>query len=527
MLIYPWLSLIPPLIVVFAGFFLKDLTKALLLGIIIAIIIATNGSLGDFFPLFYTRIYEQISNSNNLYLYGFLFFIAFIVIIINRSTGPQAFVAAMSSRIRKASTVEYMSVFSSCALCIDDYLSILTVGHVLRGVTDHFNIPREKLAFFIHALAGSIVVLLPISSWVAAITGYLSQAGITTLQSDKTVFLIDPFFVYLRTIPFMFYSFIIFFSILFLIKKRIAYGSIGHLEKAPISSSPHSSDYILNPNARVIDLFLPIGMIICSVFVSILYIGNCWIFGGTTSILESFKKNEDIFLILFIATLLSLIVTIVFGFIRKSLQIKTLPLIFREGYLLMKDAVVMVILASILGSLLKNDLMTGNYVAQLILHSIPLSLLPFIFFVTSLICTLATGAAWGTFAFMTAIAIPMLVPLFSLITPASSTDAPLLYPLLGAIFSGAICGDHISPFSETTIMAAKSTEISPFRHVSSQISYAIPAILGSAVSFFCVGFLITYSWKIQTAASLAIGLAISFGLMLILNTKNSDQIKQN
>ena len=201
-----WFSLIPPFLVTFVGLATHSLNKALISGIISSAFIASQWNLANSFFLIGLRFWEQILQLDNIFLYSFLFFIGVIVILLYKGSGPHAFVSLAIQQVHHKKTIEYSVLLSSCMLAIDDYLSMLTVGHVMKKVTDSFYIPREKLAFFIHALAGSIVVLVPISSWVAAITGYLVQSGIEASSTDNTLFLVDPFFVYLKTIPYLFYS---------------------------------------------------------------------------------------------------------------------------------------------------------------------------------------------------------------------------------------------------------------------------------------------------------------------------------
>ena len=508
---YPFLTLIPPFVVICVGFIGKKLNLALSAGIFSAAIIATSGSFNQSLLLIKERLWDQISSINNLYLYFFLIIISCLVVFINKGPGPTAFVTIIRNKMRSAKSVELATIGCSIALSLDDYLSILTVGNVMKFANDQFGISRQKVAFFIHALAGSMVILLPISSWVATITGYLTQAGISPSGHKESLILADPFFIYLATIPFMFYSFFILLSTFIIILCDIPF--LGTTIPQIASSFEKKSHAKFND---LFDLFMPLILLFMSVIGGILYTGNARIFGGNASLFDAFRNNDQIFFILFSASSITLLATIILGLKKQTVKLSFIPSYFYDGYAVMKDAIIMVILASTLGALLKIDLKTGNYLASLVLHAIPLSLIPLICFITSLLGTIATGSAWGTFSLMTAITIPMLVSMYQLSENASYADIPLLFSTLGSIFSGGICGDHISPFSETTIMAAASTNIDPLDHATSQFPYTIPAIIGTALAFLCTGLLSSSSIFMQTLISLSTGSIITIGLLLLL-----------
>lgn len=513
---YPFLTLMPPLVVICIGFLGKKLNIALFAGIFSAAIITKNGSFNESFFLIKERLWDQVSTLNNLYLYFFLIIISCLVVFINKGPGPTAFVTIIRNKMRSAKSVELATIGCSIALSLDDYLSILTVGNVMKFANDQFGISRQKVAFFIHALAGSMVILLPISSWVATITGYLTQAGISSSGKQESLILADPFFIYLATIPFMFYSFFILLSTCIIVMCNIPF--LGKTI-SPISTLPTPQSHAKIND--LVDLFMPLALLFISVIGGILYTGDAYIFGGNCSLFDAFRNNDQIFFILFFASSITLLTTILLGLKKKTVYLYNIPSYIYEGCAVMKDAIIMVILASTLGALLKTDLKTGNYLASLVLHSIPLSLIPLICFLTSLLSTIATGSAWGTFSLMTAITIPMLVSMYQFSGNASYADIPLLFSTLGAIFSGGICGDHISPFSETTIMAAASTNIDPLDHATSQFPYTIPAIIGTALAFLCAGLLNSSSLFMQTLISLSIGSIVTIGLLLLLKkTKN-------
>lgn len=200
------------------------------------------------------------------------------------------------------------------------------------------------------------------------------------------------------------------------------------------------------------------------------------------------------------------------------ITINQLPQVIYDGFMLIKSSIIMVILASILGSFLRTELQTGTYLAQLLLGTTPLFLLPVLFFLVSLTVTLMTGSAWGSFALLIPIAIQMLITFLSLEVPINLEEIPLLFPVLGAILSGAACGNHLSPFAETTIMTATSAGVEPIEHARSQFPYAIPVIIGCIVAFLCAGLLsnmVPLLWSFIAAFST--GGAISFILLYTMH----------
>lgn len=515
-----WLSLVPPLIVICSAAILRKLNTSLFIGIVAAGLIAAQWAPVGAFTLVSERFWGRISDMDNLYLYSFLLIVGVIIALVNQTGGAVAFAHTITKRLRNSRAAQSSSMFLSLLLFIDDYLSILTVGHVMQPITDRFAIPRLKLAFLVHSLAGSIVILSPISSWVAAINAYLDQAGIGVEATEQVKVLADPFYIYLRTIPFIFYSFLIIGSVLFIVRANISFGPMEKHEASaqnPHTQQTHPDDE--QTSGTIADLLLPIGILLFSVIIGIAYSGGYYLLGGEYSLLEAFKNNQNTFLIMFVAGILALSIGTLFGLMRNTLSLQELPPIATRGIQLMYEPVIMVFLASTLGILMKDDLQTGRYLAHLLLGSVSVNLLPVMFFFVSLLTTLATGSAWGTFALMILIAIQMLTSLLQVPIPTDPAVIPVLFPVLGAIFSGAVCGDHISPMSETTIMTATSTNVSPLEHAYTQLPYALPAVLCTALAFLISGYLINYSAWVNVSISLGISMGLCLAMLAVLNRK--------
>ena len=394
-------------------------------------------------------------------------------------------------------------------------MSILTTGHVIRSITDRFGIPREKIAFLIHSLAGSVVILVPISSWVAAITAQLSQAGVAPIGSKGAHIAADPFFIYLQTLPFMFYSFLIIGSVLFIVHKNISFGPMHACEQLAHKDSTIAPQHEQSVS-KLIDLAIPLATLLLGMIVGLLYAGEFYIFGGNRSLVEALKHNDNPFLGMFTVGAIALAIGILLAIKRGTYSVSKLPRTILDGTHLMLGAILMIFFSSTLATMLKGDVMTGQYLADTLIGSVSTMLLPALFFIVSLICALVTGSAWGTFSLMLSIAVPMVASLFGTL-PVAPENAVLLLPVLGAIFSGAVCGDHISPISETTIMSAGSTDIQPFEHTYTQRPYALPAAICSLLAFVASGFLIQKSILLAIAAPLIGGLIVCCATLKMLS----------
>lgn len=505
-----WLTVLPPVLVIAAAIITQQIHISLFIGILVAAFVAGNGHLLPMFKIGSSALWNTAINIDNLYLYGFLIFIGILVSLFAANNSAESFAQAVAAKIRSARQAQYSSMFVSALLFIDDYLSILTSGYVMSPIMDHFHLSRNKLAFLVHSLGGPIVILAPVSSWVATIIAYIDHAGVDTNSSSGTIrILADPFFVYLKSIPYIFYSFLMIASVWIIIRYALSYGPMRtHEEQIATPIQPSS---LAHKNMR--DLLIPLGVLVGSIIIGLPLAGGYYLFGGQYGLIDSLKYNEHPFLVMLIAALLAVTVSMVRSLTKRQIKSVQISNIVKNGIDLMYGAIGMVFLASTLSDLLANQVGTGQYLASVLIGSVPLFLLPLMFFIVSLICTIATGSAWGNFALMIPIAIPMLTALSGLPLPIDPRSLPLLFPVLGAIFSGSVCGDHISPLSETTIMAATSTGTKPIEHAYTQFPYTIPAITGSVVAFIIAGLVASSTTWISIAISLGIGFLVCVGLL--------------
>ena len=507
-----WLTLLPPAFVILGAIITQRIHPALFIGILSASAIATGAHIWPTLQLTGHSLYATATDIDNIYLYAFLIAIGTLVSLFATTGAATSFALAVTQKIRSARQVQYSSLFVSCLLFIDDYLSILTTGYVMSPLTDRFKIARQKLAFLVHSMAGPIVILAPVSSWVATIIGYLDQVGVNTELGQTTRVAADPFYIYLKTIPFIFYSFLVIASVWYIIQADISYGPMHeydeHAKQAPLAPLPKETP------AHTSNLLFPLTVLVVGIIIGLPLAGGYWLFGGSYGLIESLKYNEHPFLVMLIAAVLAVLVGFARCYQRNLITFRQLPSILCNGFNLMIGAITMVYLASTFSGILANHVGTGQYLATLFIGSVPLWLLPTMFFLVSLICTIATGSAWGNFALMIPIAVPMITSLSGLMLPIDPQALPLLLPTLGAIFSGSVCGDHISPLSETTIMAAASTCIRPLVHSYTQLPYALPAVIGSTIAFMLAG-ITTASLKPLWVLLISLGSGILSCLCLI------------
>lgn len=509
-------SLLPPLTVLFIALTLRTMNLAFFSGIITAAYIASHGSIEQALTTSFNRLKSTATDYDNLFLYGFLIFIGSLIVLFNKTGSLTKLTAIATARLKNGRQAQFASIIFSLLLFVDDYLSILTTGYVVQPIAQRFGIPRVKIAYLIHSLAGSVVILAPISSWVATITAQLGQAGINPLAEKATYMVADPFFIYLKTIPYMLYSFLTILSVFFIVRFSISYGPMREYEeKHVLASFNHSTaktDY-----SSLWGILLPFIVLLATMFFGILYSGSFWLLGGNNNLIDALKCNTSPFFIMFLAALSALITEFIIGIYNKKCSLVDTPSIIFGGWQLMKEAILMVFLSSTLALMLKGDICTGQYLASLFIDSVSLWLLPALFFCVSLICALATGSAWGTFSLMLSIAVPMVIGVLNATIPADPGTVGLLFPVFGAIFSGAVCGDHISPMSETTIMASTSCGTPPIIHAYTQFPYALPAIISSILAFLVVGYCVTNSYPWCSLIALSAAIPTCLGIILLFN----------
>lgn len=508
-----WLSLLPPLIVIGSVYFTQQLNISLVLGILCAALIATQWQIIPALMLCGQKCVEHFSDVDNIYMYLLLVVISSLITLLTVTGAAAGCAQIIGKKMRTKRSVELSTIALSFLLSIDDYLSILTVGFVMKPIADRLAVARTKLAYIVHALAGPLVIIMPISTWAAAILVQLDNAGIQANAPHKIV--ADPLFVYLKTIPFIFYSMLVVVSVCCIVILRVGYGMIAKDERNAVSVDENNDN--IPQGHSLVELLIPLVLFIGGVLIGILYVGNYHLFGGDNSFFDAFRENDKTFLIFFISGLVAFGFSVLLFVYKKMISLMQVPLFVYEGAVVMKSSIMMIALASILGTFLRLELQTGSYMAHLLLGVVSLWLIPVMLFVASLVITLTTGSAWGTFSLLIPITTQMLISLLQLTPPVALDQIPLLFPALGAVLSGAACGNHISPVADTTIMTATSTGIEPLEHARSQFDYVFPVIVGTLVSFMVVGLFYNSGFYRSFFVSLGAGVAVSWLMVMALH----------
>ncbi|MCK4518114.1 hypothetical protein KAT92_05015, partial [Candidatus Babeliales bacterium] len=407
-----WLVILPPVLVLLLAFSTHRVVLSLILGIASASLIFNDFSIIPATKTFFIRLWETIElgnffswqafvGSSTLFLYLFLLFLGVIIALMTHAGGTQAYARFVEKRLHNQKSAETSSVILSSLFFVDEYLSILMVGSVMKPVTDRFLIPRAKLAFLVSAMAAPLCIIAPLSSWCAFIFIQLDRSGVIATPSSETLIISTPFQLFIKTIPFAFYSFIIIASVFFIIHKRISYGAMHKHEQTAQKTKnlfggkpervKQSKNVLSENNASLFSFLFPILTLVITVFVVLFF--------------TNFVAPPA----LFIGATCSLIVSIIFFLATKKLSFKQLPAIFWEGIEFTIPALIIVTLALTFSEILKTDLLTGQFLASQLTGVLNLTLFPLIFFVATIITTLGIGSAWGAMSIMVPIAIPMLV----------------------------------------------------------------------------------------------------------------------
>lgn len=538
---HSWLVLTPPLLVLIVAIATRKVIISILAGIICAAFIATHFSINSTLTLIMSALLEesQISSLWNdqgsldhLYIFIFLIFLGIIISLITRTGGIAAYSNLINFRLKTQKSVETTSLFLSLFFFIDDYLNSLTVGCIMQPLTDKFKIPRAKLAFLLDSLSSPLCVIIPMSSWVAMIVMNLKTSGIAEQSTNIIYIKADPFSVYLSTIPYIFYAFFIIISAWVIVYFNISYSSMkSHELIAETTGNLFGGKTPLNINSldlnckigSINNFFLPLGSFIILVLLLLLYTGQWYYLGGNNSFFQALQQTDSFFS-LFMASTLSLIMSIIFFIYTRQLTLLELLSSAKSGFNLMKDSIIILLLAWTLGTILKDHLDVGNYLAGLIEGTLPLFLLPIIIFVISALICASTGSSWGTISIMAPLTIPLVVALQPESIHLNSTNVLYLYPVIGGLLSGSLAGSHLSPITDATIMASTSAGSYHLDHITTQISYIIPAILGTLIALLSSS-LITLSYWPTTLISFTMGLITTLFIIFILQKISSSTRK--
>jgi tetracycline resistance efflux pump len=537
-----WVVFIPPLLVFLVGIFFHRIILALIIGICASALIVTHGAPIDSVSLIGLRFYETFDfnllfsfdtllDCDTIIIMLFPFIIGIVIEMIHQSGGARALILKASSSIRCKRGVETSSLLLSHCLFIDDYLSCLTVGSVLRPLADKHLVPRAKLAFLVDIMAASLAILCPVSAWAAAIIGFLSDNGIGETVEETIYVMAPPNMIYLRTLPYIFYSFTVIVTVWFIVRRKISFGLMRSHEKIA-----HEKGHLFGPRkkgrnadvavtdseapAYIMDFIVPIGTLLVSVFLGLLYWGEYRLFGGDRSFVSAIQ-NARASIVLLSGSAISFIVSVVYYLLSKRFSYRRLPKIIFRGAREVFPVIAILTCSWTFGTLLREDVRTGTYLAVIIGDSLPLYLLPCIFFVIALATAISIGTALGTAAILFPIAIPLVVSLSHVATPATPDQMAILFPVLGAILAGGVCGCNTSVIADTTILSSASSSCHHFDHFNTQWRYVLPMAIGSVVAFAITGLLVERSMILSIVVPLIASISISLLIVSALHMATS------
>ena len=490
-------ALVPPIIAIVLALITKEVYSSLFIGIIAGGLLYSGFSFeGTVNHVFCDGIIASVADSYNVGILVFLVILGILVSLMNRAGGSKAFGDWASKHIKTRVGAQLATILLGVLIFIDDYFNCLTVGSVMRPVTDKHKISRAKLAYLIDSTAAPICIIAPISSWAAAVAGFVpgQENGIA---------------LFISTIPYNFYALLTIVMMIALAVSGRDFGPMALHEKNAIEKNdlfttpdrPYAdkSDETVSSKGKVVDLVIPvIALVLCCV-VGMNYTGG---FFSGESFVDSFA-NSDASVGLVFGSFFGLVITLILYLVRKVLSFSECMECIPEGF---KSMVAPILILTFAWSLkaMTDSLGAKTYVAAFVENSLTgyISLLPALVFIVAVFLSFSTGTSWGTFGIL----IPIVVSVFD------GKDYAMMIISMSACMAGAVCGDHCSPISDTTIMSSAGAQSNHLNHVSTQFPYAITCAF---VSFICYA---VAGYAKNPVVPLIVGVALIIALAYILKS---------
>lgn len=505
-------SLFPPVIAIGLALITKEVYSSLFVGILSGGIIyaaaSGTGFEGTFKAVVQDGLITNLSNAYNVGILVFLVVLGIIVVLMNKAGGSRAYGEWAAAHIKGRRGVALSTFFLGVLIFVDDYFNCLTVGSVMRPITDKHNISRSKLAYLIDSTAAPICIIAPISSWAAAVSG--------------TVEGVNGISLFINTIPYNLYAFLTILMVIFISVSDTDYGPMKiHEDNAKngdiftTKNKTYEQDaQPVTERGRVIDLILPVAVLIVFCVVGMIYTGG---FFSGTDFVTAFA-NCDAAYGLSLGSISALIVIIAYYMLRRVLKFNECMDSIAAGFKQMVPAILILTFAWTLKTM-TNHLEAGAFVSGVVQSATALSvLLPVILFVVAIGLAFATGTSWGTFGIL----IPIVTSVFEadLANVAQTGEIPSMVIIcISACLAGAVCGDHCSPISDTTIMASTGAQCDHVNHVSTQLPYALTVAAVCVVGYLLSGFV--HNVFIVLGFSLVLMLAVLFAIRFFVKRKES------
>lgn len=503
-------SLFPPVIAIGLALITKEVYSSLFVGIlsggIIYAVASGTGFEGTFKAVVQDGLITNLSNAYNVGILVFLVVLGIIVVLMNKAGGSRAYGEWAAAHIKSRRGVALSTFFLGVLIFVDDYFNCLTVGSVMRPITDKHNISRSKLAYLIDSTAAPICIIAPISSWAAAVSG--------------TVEGVNGISLFINTIPYNLYAFLTILMVIFISVSDTDYGPMKiHEDNAKngdiFTTKNNTYEQDAQPvteRGRVIDLILPVAVLIVFCVVGMIYTGG---FFSGTDFVTAFA-NCDAAYGLSLGSISALIVIIAYYMLRRVLKFNECMDSIAAGFKQMVPAILILTFAWTLKTM-TNHLEAGAFVSGVVQSATALSvLLPVVLFVVAIGLAFATGTSWGTFGIL----IPIVTSVFEaeLANVSQTGEIPSMVIIcISACLAGAVCGDHCSPISDTTIMASTGAQCDHVNHVSTQLPYALTVAAVCVVGYLLSGFV--HNVFIVLGFSAALMLAVLFAIRFFVKRK--------
>ncbi|MEG1548313.1 MAG: Na+/H+ antiporter NhaC family protein [Clostridia bacterium] len=501
-------ALVPPIIAIALALITKEVYSSLFIGIVVGGLLYSNFNFeGTLTHVFVDGMVGQLSDAWNVGILIFLVVLGAFVALMNKAGGSKAFGEWARKRIKTRKGAQLSTILLGVVIFIDDYFNCLTVGSVMRPVTDSHNVSRAKLAYLIDATAAPVCIIAPISSWAAAVTGFVDGY--------------DGLSLFIQAIPFNLYALLTITMMITLALMNFDFGPMrkheqNAIEKNDLYTTPgrpyeNTTEEVTSARAKVVDLVFPIVFLVIACVAGMVYTGG--FFGpDKVSFIDAFSAS-DASVGLMLGSVIALVLVVIYYLIRRVLNFKQCMDCIPEGFRAMVPAIMILTFAWTLKSM-TDSLGAMDYVANIVKQSAGsfISFLPAIVFLIAVGLSFATGTSWGTFGIL----IPIVVAAFN------GAGGTIMIISISACMAGAVCGDHCSPISDTTIMASAGAQCDHVNHVSTQLPYAAVCAATCFVFYILAGF--WQSYFVTVIAILAM-VGLMFLLRALINKKAAHSAK--
>lgn len=498
-------SLVPPVVAIVLALITKEVYSSLFVGILIGGVFYSGFTFEKtVVHVFQDGIVGVLTDAYNMGILVFLVILGVMVCMMNKAGGSAAFGRWASEHIKSRVGAQLATVLLGVLIFIDDYFNCLTVGSVMRPVTDKHNVSRAKLAYLIDATAAPVCIIAPISSWAAAVTGFVEGE--------------DGFSIFIRAIPFNYYALLTIVMMVTIVILKMDYGPMklheanaaaGDLYTTPDRPYANAEEKVDDSKGGVIDLIFPVVVLIICCVIGMIYTGG---FFSGTGFVEAFS-GSDASVGLMLGSFFAFVITIVFYAVRKVLKFSDSMACIPEGFKAMVPAILILTFAWTLKAM-TDSLGAKEYVAVVVENATGLlSLLPAIIFLVACFLAFATGTSWGTFGIL----IPIVVAVFV------GKNETMMIMSISACMAGAVCGDHCSPISDTTIMASAGAQCNHVNHVTTQLPYAVTVAVVSCVTYLVAGVLQNFiAGALVAVISLVVGIVLMIGTLLVMRSMTAN-----